>query len=495
MAKQKALSDITIDELIHLSKEKLQQSEDLFFHKMVFNDNKRLVIIYYNPMVNTSDLNQFVLTPLLQYEDKLLPNIKQLKEHLPLINTSMENDLNNVTSELIAGNAIIFIENEDSILYVDVSKRAERGLEKAETESLVFGPKISFTESIGTNITIIRQIIVRDDLCVDKEKVGKKNETEVRLVYIKELVDMETVDLLKEKIRSLEVDDVFETSILAQLIEDNSYSIFPQFIQTELPDRVTYNLNRGMVAIFVDRSPMVLTGPASLFSFFESTEDLYMRWNMGSFIRILRYLTMFLSVLLTPAYVATITYHYEMIPSALLVSLGESRSKVPFSPIFEAFLLEIMIELLREAGARLPTKVGQTMGIVGGIVLGTAAVEAGFTSNILIIVVALSALGSFTAPSYLMGTAIRVIRFPILILAGLWGGIGITVGLAFLLLHLIRLTSVGRPYLLPAYPLKMSGLANTMLRLPRHLLSKNPSKDNIFTLKSIKENYSKDIDE
>ncbi|WP_096154376.1 MULTISPECIES: spore germination protein [Bacillus] len=495
MEQQVTLSNINSDELINLCKKNLQNSEDLLFHKMVFKDNKKLVIIYYNPMVNTSDLNQFVLTPLLEYEDKLLPNIKQLKEHLPLINTVMESDISNITKELIAGHAIVFIEQEDSLLYIDVSKRAERGLDKAETESLVFGPKISFTESLSTNITIIRQIIVRDDLCIDNERVGKKNETELRLVYIKELVDSETVDILKEKIRSLEVDDVFETSILAQLIEDNSYSIFPQFIQTELPDRVTYNLNRGMIAIFVDRSPMVLTGPASLFSFFESTEDLYMRWNMGSFIRILRYMTMFLSVLLTPAYVATITYHYEMIPSALLVSLGESRSKVPFSPIFEAFLLEIMIELLREAGARLPTKVGQTMGIVGGIVLGTAAVEAGFTSNILIIVVALSALGSFTAPSYLMGTAIRVIRFPILILAGLWGGIGITVGLAFILLHLIRLTSVGMPYLLPAYPLKISGLANTIVRLPRHLLSKNPSKKSIFTIKSIKENYSKDIDE
>ena len=168
----------------------------------------------------------------------------------------------------------------------------------------------------------------------------------------------------------------------------------------------------------MDRSPDAIYGPAPFFTFFESTEDIYMRWNMGFFLRILRLTATFLSILLTPAYVAVLTYHYEVIPSPLLVSLGQSRSNVPFPPVFEAFLLEFVIELLREAGRRLPTKVGQTMGIVGGIVIGQAAVEAGFTSNILIIIIALSALGSFTTPSYLMGTAIRIIRFPIILLAG-----------------------------------------------------------------------------
>ncbi len=177
---------------------------------------------------------------------------------------------------------------------------------------------------------------------------------------------------------------------------------------------------------------------------------------------------------LSPLYVAVITYHYEVIPSALLLTIGESRSRVPFPPVIEALFLEFMIELLREAGARLPTKVGQTMGIVGGIVLGQAAVDAGFTSNVLIIIVALSALGSFTAPSYEMGATIRILRFPIILLAALWGLVGIFIGVSLLLIHLLKLTSLGRPYLSPIYPFRFTDMKYALIRLPIKFYDERP---------------------
>ncbi|MBW9234449.1 spore germination protein, partial [Leptospira santarosai] len=183
--------------------------------------------------------------------------------------------------------------------------------------------------------------------------------------------------------------------------------------------------------------------------FFQSREDQNLRWPIASFLRILRFSAVFLSIYLTPMYVAALTFHYEIIPQSLLVPLSESRALVPFPPIIEALLLELIIELLREAGARLPTKVGQTIGIVGGIVIGTAAVQAGITSNILIIIVALSALASFTTPSYMMGNVIRVIRFPLILLAGFWGFYGIMLGFCFVLIHLIRQSSLGSPYTAP----------------------------------------------
>ncbi|WP_404442215.1 spore germination protein [Sutcliffiella horikoshii] len=488
---KKNLTTYDICSLQEHVKKTFHHSPDLYFYEMKRNDSS-ILFIYLKNLVDFNEINQTILPTIINLTSDRSVNLAELLYQLPTTRATLTGDMEDVINKLLDGYVFLFTSEAEQGLLINVTKKVERSLEKAETESLVFGPKISFTESLSTNISIIRQNIISEDLCTEKMVVGKKNETEIRIVYLKGMADEDIVQSIREKINSLQVNDILDTSVLAQLIEDNSYSIFPQFVQTELPDRVTYSVERGMVAVFVDRSPMVLLGPASLFNFFESTEDVYMRWNMGSFIRFLRYITMFLSVILTPAYVAIITYHYEMIPSTLLVSLGESRSKVPFTPIFEALLLEVMIELLREAGARLPTKVGQTMGIVGGIVLGQAAVEAGFTSNILIIVVALSALGSFTAPSYLMGTAVRVTRFPILILAGIWGGIGISLGLCFLLIHLIRLTSVGVPYLKPVYPFDKNHALNTIFRMPVHLIRTNPNKKGFF---SFHQYTSQDIDE
>src|SRR5699024_3295652 len=207
---------------------------------------------------------------------------------------------------------------------------------------------------------------------------------------------------------------------------------------------------------------------------------------------------MFISLLVTPMYVAIVTYQYELIPTQLLVSIGQSRAAVPFPPIIEALMIELMIELLREAGARLPTKVGQTMGIVGGIVIGEAAVQAGLTSNILIIVVAVSALASFTTPSYLMGTSFSVIRFSMILLAGLHGIIGIIFGVCLLLTHLVRLPSLGRPYLAPLYPSKIRDFNKVFFRTPP---SKHYNRANMYRPKdpvryAKKEaNKKRDIDE
>lgn len=223
-----------------------------------------------------------------------------------------------------------------------------------------------------------------------------------------------------------------------------------------------------------------------------------MRWQSGSFLRLLRFAAMFFSILITPTYVAALTYQYAIIPTQILISIGQSRATVPFPPIFEALLLEFLLELLREAGVRLPTKVGQTMGIVGGIVIGQAAVQAGLTSNILIIVVSMSALASFTTPSYLFGTTIRLIRFPLIILAGFLGLIGIVFGLSFLLIHALRLTSLGRPYLIPIYPLRLKDFNKVLFRTPFNHTSKRAGayRPKILRRFSKKDaNQIRDIDE
>ncbi|WP_409250942.1 spore germination protein [Bacillus sp. SCS-153A] len=476
-------------------KDSLKQSADLAFHE-IEKDGIQILVIYIENIINTEQLHQHIIKPLERSDEELDP--RSLANTINIGKISITNRLIDITEAILNGYAYIYAQGQSCGVLADIAEKASRSLEKAETESLVFGPKVAFTEDLSTNMNIIRTNVKDPNLCVEELVLGSRVKLKTYLVYVKDIADEENVNTFRQRMKELEVDSIIDSSVLAQMIEDNSYTVFPQLITTELPDRLSISLLHGKIGVLVDRSPQAIIGPTTFLNFFESTEDIYMRWNMGTFLRMLRFIAIMLSVLLTPAYVAVLTYHYEVIPSSLLVSLGESRSKVPFPPVFEALLLEFIIELLREAGARLPTKVGQTMGIVGGIVIGQAAVEAGFTSNILIIIIAISALGSFTAPSYAIGTAVRIIRFPIIILAGLYGGVGIVFAFSFLLIHLLKLTTLGRPYLSPVYPLSVSDLRYSLFRLPYQFMGRRPDSnlpvDN-QRMKKEKKTNTKDVDE
>ncbi|AXM88062.1 spore germination protein [Anoxybacillus ayderensis] len=442
-----------------------------FMCRRIACKGKNVYVLFLSNLINHAHLQQNVLA-FIQAQQHV--SIEQLARCLPIGAVSICETEKEMASYIRDGWAGIYIEKEKHGLVVNIAEKVERSLEKAETESLVLGPKMSFTESIDTNIRILRQNITDQKLVTEKMTIGVRNPLDVRVVYIEDIADQTNVQTVKQRLTELQIDEVIDSSILAQLLDDHAYTIFPQYLLTELPDRLAYSLLKGRIGIFVDRSPTVIICPTTFFSFFETTEDIYLRWTMSTVLRAVRMLGIFASIFLSPLYVAVITYHYEVIPSALLLTIGESRSRVPFPPVIEALFLEFMIELLREAGARLPTKVGQTMGIVGGIVLGQAAVDAGFTSNVLIIIVALSALGSFTAPSYEMGATIRILRFPIILLAALWGLIGIFIGVSLLLIHLLKLTSLGRPYLSPMYPFRFADMKYALIRLPVKFYNERP---------------------
>ncbi len=487
---------LNVDDLKSELQAEIGDCTDLKFRTLKKN-GKKIVFCFISSLVDKPSLDEFILLPIQQNtQDEW--TTETIAQNLPIAEISAANQLKEIVSALIEGKAYIYVDGEPFGILANIGSTVERSLEKAETESLVYGPKISFTESLIGNLNIIRSNLKDPQLCIEDITIGKRVKTPGKLVYVKDIADQDNVNTFRQRISELEYDYIPDTTVLGQLIEDNSWTIFPQIMSTELPDRVTLSLMRGRVAVLMDRSPSAIYGPTPFLSFFESTEDVYMRWNMGFFLRMLRIVSIFLSVLLSPAYVAVLTYHYEIIPSALLISLGQSRANVPFPPVLEALLLEFVIELLREAGARLPTKVGQTMGIVGGIVIGQAAVQAGFTSNILIIIIALSALGSFTSPSYIMGTAVRMIRFPIIILAGIWGGIGIMLSFCFVLIHLLKLTTIGRPYLMPIYPFRWKDLGYSIIKFPSQFLSyrpltNRPVDNDIFPKQKGRE--KKDVDE
>lgn len=484
-----------IEELEKLLQNRFENNPDLSF-TVYDHENKKIAVFFISYIVETQWVHESLVKTLLEGNEPWTN--KAILNNIPLAAAEKKTKLQELLDGLLIGKVFVYIEGEDAALSYLLLKKEKRSLGQAETESLVLGPKVGFTESLITNLNMIRWNIRSENLVMEKYTVGKQEPREVRLVYIKSVANTSDINTMRQRLTELDIDNVDDSSVLMQYLEDSSRSIFPQFLSTELPDRFCYSISRGRIGVLVENSPTSIIAPSTFFSFFESTEDLYMRWNVGSFLRILRYLSFLLSTLLTPIYVSVVTFHYEIIPTSLLVNLGQSRAAVPFPPILEVLILELLIELLRESGARLPTKVGQTIGIVGGVVIGTAAVEAGITSNVLLIVVALSALASFTAPNYLMGTTARLIRFPMIFLAGTLGIVGIVYGMSFLVVHLLKLTSLGRPYLAPIYPFRWEDLNKVIFRLPndfqnKRFISYRPKKAIRYSKKDARKR--RDIDE
>ncbi len=439
---------------------------------VVKNIAPNLTLIYMDDLVDVRTLTDQILRDLYK-EVYLSPEI--LKQRLTIPKVDLSSTMEEAVMALLNGSVLIHVEGHSIILLGNIATRESRSLSPPENESQVIGSQVAFNESLSTNASLVRRYIINADLCKENYKVGNRTNTTVALMYIKGIASEEMVQTVRQRIEDLDVDAMIDSTVLAQLIDDNSLSPFPQFLMTERPDRFCEGLLNGKLGIIVDGSSLAIICPQSFTEFFQSREDQNLRWPIASFLRLLRISAVFLSVFLTPLYVASLTFHYEIIPQSLVVPLSESRALVPFPPIIEALLLELIIELLREAGARLPTKVGQTIGIVGGIVIGTAAVQAGITSNILIIIVALSALASFTTPSYMMGNVIRLIRFPVILLAGFWGFFGIMLAFCFVLVHLLRQSSLGAPYTAPFYPPRLVDWRDSLVRLPLPFTNKRPT--------------------
>ncbi|MBA2939084.1 spore germination protein [Paenibacillus sp. CGMCC 1.16610] len=421
-------------------------------------------VFYLSQLVDDDVLLQALLQPLQQTDGSNTP--ERLAELLPSCELLPETDWETIQQYILHGWTYIHVQGHAIGVLANTAKIRERTLMKPENESQILGPQIAFTENLTTNIALIHQYLRDPDLCEISMKLGKKTQTEIRLLFISNRADAEIVKYIHDKLQALELAAVIDTTILVQWLEDSPSSFFPQAVTTERLDRAIFPLLEGKIVIAVDGSPHVMISPSTFLDFFKSIEDYYARWIIGLFLRGLRIIAIGISFYATAIYVAALTFHYEIIPQAVLVPLAQSRSRVPFPPLVEALMLETIIQLLSEAGARLPTKVGQTMGIVGGIVIGQAAVQAGFTSNILIIIVALSALSSFTTPILSMAFTIRIIRFPIIISAGLLGLFGMVFSTTLLVIHLLRLTSAGHPYFYPPYDIKEKNKRDGILRIP-----------------------------
>ncbi|EPY04971.1 GerA family spore germination protein [Paenibacillus alvei TS-15] len=486
---------------IDLLFETAKKSQD-FKQFSLINEKGTFMISYYSTLIN-HDLLQLAVLRTFQ---EVIPvvnhlSIDNIKTMIPIDDIVITNEPHHISLKLLKGYAVLKEkETDDHFALINLSDQqiGLRDQNNTENEFSVVGPKIGFVENIDTNVHLLRQQINTPSLITKEISIGSMSHTKVVMAYIEGVTNEQHVETVEQRLKEIDFDVIFDATQLDQMMTDSSITPFPLFLTTERLDRTVYTLINGQVAIFCHGSPYAIIGPSTLLDFFISPEDYYLPWILGSFFRLIRILGVLFSVLASPIYIAVTTFHYEMIPKDLLGPLISSRNNVPFIPVLEVLFLEITIELLREAGARLPAKVGQTLGIVGGIVIGQAAVEASLTSNVLLIIVALSALASFTTPIFKMSNTIRFLRFPFIIFASIWGGLGIVLSICFLIVHLMRLQSLGIPYIVPIYPFRPKDFADSFIRSSYDVISKRlrfMRPKSIWRYHPDNENHSSDLDD
>lgn len=377
---------------------------------------------------------------------------ERVKESLvPANQVSTTDNYARIVDDVLNGNSALLIDGFNQALLLETKGWQYRSVGTPQVEAVISGPQEAFTEQIRVNTSLVRKIIHLPSLVTEFVKVGNASPLQCAVMYLDDIANPDLVREVKRRLESIRADYTV-TGLMEQLIEDAPFALVPQVLATERPDRVAAGLIEGHVAIVVDGSPFVLVVPATFFSLMQSPEDAYLRWPFGSFARLLRYAGLFLALLLPAHYVAIVAYHQEFIPTDLLLAMTGSREKVPFPSIVEVLIMELSFELIREAGVRIPGTVGTTLGIVGALILGQAAVAANIVSPILIIVVAVTALGSFAIPNYSFSLSIRVLRFVYIALASVLGLLGILVGFFVHVGLMVNLKSFGVPFLAPAAP-------------------------------------------
>lgn len=384
---------------------------------------------------------------------------------------------NELVQEVLNGNTAILIENDTNAYLAPTSEMEHRAVEMPTAQNVVRGPHEGFTEMLVTNMSLVRRRLKTPDLRFELLKVGRLTQTDVGIIYLNSVAEPQLVDDVRKRIKQIDIDGILDSSYIEELIMDRYFTIFPTIFNTERPDTVVAGLLEGQVAILVDGTPYVLLAPTLFIQFIQDAEDYYTIGDYG-FIRSLRFIAFFISLLFPALYVAFTTFHQEMLPTTLLISIAAQREGVPFPAVIEAIFMQITFEILREAGVRMPEAIGSAISIVGALVLGEAAVMAGVVSAGMVIVISLTAITTFMIPYYAMSFPIRVLRFGFIFLSATFGLFGIVMGLLATFLHLSHLRSFGVPYMSPLAPINLTDQKDTIFRFPLWMMNKRPHSYN-----------------
>jgi len=476
-------------------KELFSNCYDLVIREFTINSiETKCFIAYIDKTVKNEEINNSILKPLM--EDKCIPNTKFKTSNLidiikeTIVHTSQvieTNKFDEILAKFLNGYCILFVDGNDSALVLDVNGWELRKTSESIIEPVLRGPAEGFVESVNINTSLIRKKVKTPKLKLESIQLGRISKTIVIMAYIDGLANEGCIEEVRQRLKKIDIDMIIESGHIEQLIEDAPLSPFPQMEITERPDSSVIALSQGRIVILIDGTPFVLIVPAVFSDFVLSVEDNYAKLYFAPFIILFRYFAFLMALLGPSIYVAITTFHSEMIPFQLLETIASTREGLPFPAFIEALLMELTFELLREAGERLPRDIGQSLSIVGTLIIGQSAIQAGLVSPAMIVVISITAICSFVNPRLSMSRAIRIIRFPMLFLAGCLGIFGIIMGVLVLLLHMISLRSIGVPYFSPFAPIKFKDWSTAIFKLPAWYTSSRPSfiqKNNILREKA-----------
>ncbi len=434
--------------------ERCENCADILIRPMRLGDEHKVdcLMVYIEVAVSNMMLDDSAIGKMINHFWEIPPEkIPEFMQNnsLGIADVQKLNDMNEVLGAVLSGNAVFFIDGYDKAMKISSRGYPNMGVSEAESEKVLRGSREGFSDSVKTNSALVRKRLRDTRMKVEEYQMGVRSNTVLQILYIDDLVHEELLEQIKERIEEYEIDGVLDSGMLEQLTEESWYSPFPQYQVTERPDRAALELLNGKVVLLCDNSPSALILPGSFSGFMESSEDWYHHFEMASFLRILRYLALLTAMLLPGLYLAVIRFHTQILPANLLLSFAEAREGVPFTSVTELILLELAFELIREAGVRVPGALGNAIGIVGGLIIGDAAVSANLVSPIVVMIVALTALGSMVIPDEEFASAFRLMKYGFLFLGGYLGIYGIVLGIYLLISHLSGLLSFGVPYLVP----------------------------------------------
>ncbi|SDX12897.1 spore germination protein [Paenibacillus sp. CF384] len=446
------------------------QTEDLMMQKLACSD-QNCALIYLESLVQSASIQTLVIDALLESSPD------DIEQKLTAVEVKKSSDLIQIGKYMLEGHCVIVTESDSTAIVIPVAKSQDRAIQEPKGEQIIKGAHDGFIESLSTNLYLLRTRMTNPKLKVKYLTLGRVTNTKVAMIYMAGFADPKVVAECEKRLSSIDLEYLYSTENIDEMLEEHPLSPFPQAIQTERPDRTVAYLMEGKISIFVDGNPVALILPITFFSFFQTPDDYNRRWIIGSFYRLLRLVSFLLAICLPAIYIATVSYHSEVLPIGILYSVKVALTYVPLPPILEALVMQIILELLKEAAIRLPSPISQTIGIVGGLVIGTAVVEAQLVSNTMIVVIGLTAIASFGNPVNEFGTSLRVLGFPMMIAASLFGFFGISIMLMLIFIHLCKIETLGIPYFAPFGPFQgKENFKDVLLRLPLWMVNKSSRK-------------------
>lgn len=471
-----------LDDNVRKAESVFEDSLDFIVRKLKFGPSGqvRMAMVFLETLTDKQGLSDTVLRPLntLCFEEQEATKIPgKIIDLLPsALKIEEESEWEELEKKIVTGHAILFIDGYDQAIVLEARKWNERGISEPQSESVVVGPREGFVESLITNVSLMRRRLRTPNLIMEAIPVGTTSNTNVVICYLKGVADEKLVEKVRKRIDEINVEAMYEINLVNEMVSDVRFTPFRMFTTTERPDKLASALVEGRVGLIAENSPMAMIIPTVFWQFFQSSEDYYEHFPLAALNRMLRMFSFFAVVGLTAFYVAIVTFHQEMVPTQLILSMTAVREPVPFPTVVEALFLEVILEGLREAGLRLPKPAGQAVSIVGALVMGQAAVEAGLVSPQLVIVVALAGITSFLIPDYSFVVALRILKFLFIALAGAFGVFGLMLGYLALGIHLTSLQSFGVPYMSPVTPFKLKDMKDVFIRAPWWAMGKKGPK-------------------